>query len=65
MKLRIGSVVVLLGVVFIIPKSCGVRKVVGRAVVTDPGELVRNSGDWSGGCATPAGKAGVWLAGSG
>jgi hypothetical protein len=59
MKLRIGSVVVLLGVAFIIPKSCVVRKVVGRAVGADPGELVRKSGDWSGECGTPAGKAGV------
>ncbi|MBX3713557.1 MAG: hypothetical protein KF800_16480 [Lysobacter sp.] len=59
MKLRIGSVVVLPGVVFIIPNSCVVRKVVGRVVGTDPGELVRKSGDCPGGCATPAGRAGV------
>lgn len=59
MKLRIGSVVVLPGVVFIIPNSCVLRKVAGRVACADPGELVRKSGDCSGRCATPAGEAGV------
>jgi len=43
MKLRIGSVVVLPGVVFIIPKSCVVRKVIFDGVLRHRLKVCRRS----------------------